>query len=158
MTGPAQPPRAAGRHATVGFLAAIAAMLLLASPAHAADQRAARVPLEPALRSGQVALAAGDVMSPAALEQALRADAALLWQRADGGAGLAIAIEAVTWRDGALGCPQPDRLYTQALVPGWRVQVADDARRISYHASRSGFWLLCPAGRAQPPLPDAATR
>jgi hypothetical protein len=24
--------------------------------------------------------------------------------------------EAVTWRDGSLGCPEPGRLYTQALI------------------------------------------
>ncbi len=132
--------------------------MALVAPAAAVDLRAVPVPLEPALRSGKVALAAGEVVAQPALEQALRTDAALLWQRGDGGAGLSVAFQAVTWRDGALGCPQPDRMYTQALVSGWRVLVSDDTRRVSYHASRSGFWLLCPADRSHPPLPDDATR
>ena len=38
-----------------------------------------------------------------------------------------LSAEAVTWPDGSLGCPQPGMMYTQALVPGFRIvlQAAD---------------------------------
>ena len=69
-------------------------------------------------------------------------------------------LEPVVWRDGALGCPQPGRLYPQALVPGYRVRIApiDGASGgvLDYHVSERGGWLHCPAGQAQSPLPRAA--
>lgn len=70
-------------------------------------------------------------------------------------------LEAVVWRDGALGCPQPGRLYPQALVPGYRVRIApidgaSGGAALDYHVSERGAWLHCPAGQAQPPLPRAA--
>ena len=64
-------------------------------------------------------------------------------------------VEAVTWPDGALGCPQPDRAYTQALVPGWRVVIAAPGTAdLFYHLNRRGSWLWCQADRAQPAMPD----
>jgi len=64
----------------------------------------------------------------------------------------ASALQSVTWPDGALGCPQPDRAYTQALVPGWRIVVAlPDAPPLTYHASRRGAWVWC----AKPGAPVA---
>jgi hypothetical protein len=89
---------------------------------------------------------------PTAMSEAVFADAA---NRA-GVAREAVRIdrvESVTWRDGSLGCPQPDRLYTQALVPGWRIALTAGPRAMVYHASRRGGWLWCPPGRAQEPLP-----
>jgi len=64
---------------------------------------------------------------------------------------------AVTWRDGSLGCAEPGRLYTQALVKGYRIRVQAGAALLDYHASNSGRWLYCPAERVEPPLPDNAT-
>ena len=85
---------------------------------------------------------------------AAKADAA----RRSGVAAEAIAVElaqAVTWRDGSLGCPQPDMMYTMALVPGWRVVLRAGAGRFDYHLSRRGALVLCPAGRSQdPPAAD----
>jgi hypothetical protein len=64
-------------------------------------------------------------------------------------------VQAVTWSDGAMGCPQPGRMYTQALVPGWLIELtAPDGAVLRYHASRRGAWLHCPAGRAQTPGPS----
>lgn len=68
-----------------------------------------------------------------------------------------VAVEPVTWRDGALGCPQPNMSYPQVLVPGWRVRIAGRAAAavpLDYHVSARGGWLHCPAGRAQTPLPS----
>jgi hypothetical protein len=65
------------------------------------------------------------------------------------GAGVAqadvevVAAEAVTWPDGALGCPQPDQMYTQALVPGYRVILEIEGDVLHFHASESGEFASC---------------
>jgi hypothetical protein len=88
--------------------------------------------------------------------QAARADAA----RRTGLARDALQVtsaEAVTWRDGSLGCPMPGQAYTQALVPGYRVRIRAPGQELDYHAGSRGAVQLCPAGRAEDPLPaDAA--
>jgi hypothetical protein len=67
-----------------------------------------------------------------------------------------LSAEAVTWPDGSVGCPQPGMMYTQALVPGFRVRIRAGGEVLNYHAGRSGAPFLCPAGRAQPPVPDGS--
>jgi hypothetical protein len=64
-----------------------------------------------------------------------------------------VSAEAVTWSDGSLGCPQPGMMYTQALVPGYRVRVQAAEQVLDYHASARGGLALCPAGRAVEPAP-----
>ncbi len=59
----------------------------------------------------------------------------------------------VTWRNGAMGCPEPDMMYTQALVPGVWIRLAIDDRRFDYHGARSAEPFLCPNERAEAPLP-----
>ena len=63
---------------------------------------------------------------------------------------------AVTWADGSLGCPRPGMEYTQALVPGYRIKIRAGERILDYHANRRGYWILCPDGASQDPLPGAA--
>ena len=65
-----------------------------------------------------------------------------------------LAAEAVTWADGSLGCPVPGRLYTQALVPGYRVTLRVGSQAWTYHAGERGGPVLCPPERAQEPAPD----
>ena len=62
-----------------------------------------------------------------------------------------LSAEAVTWSDGSLGCPQPGMMYTQALVPGYRVLIRAGGQDLDYHASRMGLPALCPPGQAVPP-------
>jgi len=64
---------------------------------------------------------------------------------------------AVTWPDGSLGCPEPGMTYTQALVPGYRILVRAGDRALQYHASRTGHFVLCPAGRAVDPVVSGDT-
>ncbi len=93
--------------------------------------------------------------SPLSLDEAIRRarlDAAQRTQLAPE-ALLLVSAEAVTWRDGSLGCPQPGMGYTQALVPGWRVRLRGPAGMLDYHASVRGGFLLCQAGQAVEPLP-----
>lgn len=61
---------------------------------------------------------------------------------------------AVSWPDGAGGCPEPDRIYTQAIVPGFRIRIQAGTQVLNYHATRgSATPVLCPAHRVQPALP-----
>jgi hypothetical protein len=68
------------------------------------------------------------------------------------------SAEAVTWADGSLGCPQPGMNYTMALVPGYRIRIRAGDQLLDYHASRSGYYVLRPAGQASDPLDGAAIR
>lgn len=54
-----------------------------------------------------------------------------------------VSAEAVTWHDGSLGCGEPGRFYTQALVPGYRVVFEVGGRTYAYHAARKGHFVLC---------------
>jgi hypothetical protein len=54
-----------------------------------------------------------------------------------------LVAESVTWSDGSLGCPQPGQMYTQALVPGYRVVLRAAGDELAYHASESGDFRLC---------------
>ena len=65
-----------------------------------------------------------------------------------------VQSEAVTWRDGSLGCPEPGRMYTQALVKGYRIRVQAGTALLEYHASHNGHWLYCPMERVSDPAPD----
>jgi hypothetical protein len=69
-----------------------------------------------------------------------------------------LSASSVTWRDGSLGCPQPGRVYTQALVPGYRVRIRAAGQEFDYHAGLRGTVGFCPADRAVEPLPDDARR
>jgi len=79
-------------------------------------------------------------------------------QRSGDAEARVVAAVAVTWSDGSLGCPEPDRMYTQALVRGWRIRVAAAGQDLDYHASLRGHWVLCPPGRAKAPVPDSAIK
>lgn len=58
----------------------------------------------------------------------------------------------VTWRSGALGCPQPGMNYTQALVPGIWIMLRAGTTVYRYHAATGGQPFFCPDGRAEPPI------
>jgi len=55
-----------------------------------------------------------------------------------------VTAQAVTWPNGALGCAQPGEIYTQALVPGYRVEFEAGGRIYAYHAAERGYFKLCP--------------
>ncbi len=60
------------------------------------------------------------------------------------------------WSDGALGCPQPGQMYTQMIVPGYRVVLQATGDKYSYHSDRSGKFVVCSNGLAFPPVKDQA--
>jgi hypothetical protein len=69
-----------------------------------------------------------------------------------------VAAEAVTWPDGSMGCPQPGLMYTQALVPGYRVVLALGQRQWLFHANARGSLVRCTPERATPHLPETGQR
>ena len=54
-----------------------------------------------------------------------------------------IGAEAVVWPDGSLGCLRPDEMYTQDLVPGYRVILELAGKQYDYRASERGYFFLC---------------
>lgn len=54
-----------------------------------------------------------------------------------------VSAEAVTFNDGSLGCPEPGRMYTQALVQGMRVQVKAAGKTYDYRFGRGDAPKLC---------------
>ncbi len=65
------------------------------------------------------------------------------------------SAQAVTWNDGSLGCPQPGRMYTMALVPGYRIVLEAGGKTYSYHGAEGRSPQLCqnprlPAGANDP--------
>lgn len=56
----------------------------------------------------------------------------------------------VIWNNGAVGCPQPDMQYTQALIPGYWVVLGHQSKTYSYHSSRNGPLRLCANARPNP--------
>lgn len=45
-----------------------------------------------------------------------------------------VSADEVTWRDGAIGCPEPDMAYPQIVVEGFRVVLQVGDQRLHYHA------------------------
>ena len=56
-----------------------------------------------------------------------------------------VSVEAVTWQDGSIGCPEPDRSYTQALVEGHRIVLDHGDRVYLYHSGAGRPPFLCPS-------------
>lgn len=52
-------------------------------------------------------------------------------------------LQAVTWPDGALGCPEPGRSYPQVLTDGYRLVLTADGEEYVYHAGEGGELTYC---------------
>lgn len=137
--------RAKARRGLPPAVAALAAALLMAcaqsTPVPAQDSAAAGPAASPASADLQ------------ALVRAVSDDARRI-SGVDASRVRVLEAAAVTWSDGSLGCPEPNRYYTQALVPGYRVRIDAGGRSLVYHANARGSWVLCPADRARPPVGD----
>ena len=145
-TGAGAPPAQRRLALAVPWLAA----LLLVGCAPAVSVPVAPAPMNTAPTMPHAAAAGTDLQS---LIRTVSDDAA---RRSGVAASQVRVLEAgaVTWSDGSLGCPEPDRMYTQALVPGYRIRVEAGGQQFDYHAGARGTWRLCPAERARPPLPN----
>lgn len=54
-------------------------------------------------------------------------------------------VRDVQWPDGALGCPEEGKVYTQAVVDGTQVLLGANDRIYDYHAGSDGEPFLCPS-------------
>jgi len=54
-----------------------------------------------------------------------------------------VAAEHVTWPDSALGCPEPDGVYTAALVDGYRLELDTGEHRLHYHGADGALPFHC---------------
>ncbi len=87
---------------------------------------------------------------PAEVLNAMQQD--LVARLSTGDANISVVVaEAVTWNDGSLGCPEPGRMYTQAIVPGYRVVLELAGQRYSYHADTAGYFVPCDVKLMLPP-------
>ena len=68
------------------------------------------------------------------------------------------SAQAVTWSDGSLGCPQPDGLYTQALVEGFHLVLGAEGEEYHYHSGRDRAPFLCPEERRRAPVGAGTAR
>jgi hypothetical protein len=91
---------------------------------------------------------------PAGLRRAVVADAAGRFKVAESAVVLTRA-EQVTWPDGSLGCPEPGMMYTQSLVPGFRVVAKTVAGELLYHTDQVGNLRNCRVQEG-PELPKPA--
>jgi hypothetical protein len=57
-----------------------------------------------------------------------------------------VSAESVRWNDGSLGCPEPGRSYTQALVDGYRVIVRVGDLELDYRVNGRGRFRICRRG------------
>ena len=64
------------------------------------------------------------------------------------------SAQAVTWRSGALGCPGPGKMYTDALVPGTAIYLQVENVIHAYHAKFAGEPFYCPRERVESPAPE----
>jgi len=82
---------------------------------------------------------------PADILQAISQDAATVTATDVSDVELVMA-KAVTWNDGALGCPEPGMMYTQALVDGFQVVVRAADQELDYRVGRDGAFMICEGG------------
>ena len=88
-------------------------------------------------------LSAGEV--PPAMFDAVVADA-LARSGATQSSVTVQTAEQVEWSDGSLGCPAPDMMYTQAIVPGYHVVLDVGGQTYDYRLSERGLMVLCENG------------
>jgi len=56
------------------------------------------------------------------------------------------SIEAVTWPDASLGCPQPGVDYAQVAIDGSRITLRAGDETFTYHTDGQSRYLLCQDG------------
>jgi hypothetical protein len=54
-----------------------------------------------------------------------------------------LEVEEVVWPDGAFGCPQPGRVYSQILTEGLRILLGHGGDEFAYHSGGTDEPFLC---------------
>lgn len=65
-----------------------------------------------------------------------------------------VSAAAMMWNDGSLGCARPDQVYTQAVVPGYRVILQYAGTKYDYRAGEGGYFFLCELPTLMEPSTD----
>lgn len=73
-----------------------------------------------------------------------------------------VRSESVSWPNGAIGCPEPGMMYTQAIVEGFQIVLEAGDRYYDYHSGGEGPPFLCESdaedgGHSSPPPPSGIT-
>jgi len=130
------------------------AVSMAALPSQAADKPATPRGLAPPTRipDAVVPQPAGERVDiatvPRAVRRAVAADAARRFAVSENDVVL-VNAERLTWSDGAMGCPEPGQMYTQMLVPGFRVTAKTNAGQMLYHTDSRGTAVTCAATHFQ---------
>ncbi|HKU88261.1 MAG TPA: hypothetical protein VJP84_00600 [Steroidobacteraceae bacterium] len=141
--------------------ALVVASLAAACVASGEDKRATprapptRIPA-PALNDQPAGLTVSTTAIPVSVRRAVVADAARRFKVPESNVVLTRA-EQVTWPNGALGCPEPGTMYTQSLVPGFRVVAKTSSGVLLYHTDTQGDVRNCRVHEGVDPpqsLPD----
>ena len=53
-----------------------------------------------------------------------------------------LGVESVEWPDTSLGCPQPGRMYAQAITSGYRIILRVGGEQYEYHSDNEGRQLV----------------
>jgi len=144
------------------FMAALVVAGLAAACAASGEEKRA-TPRAPPTRIPAPALddqPAGQMVSttaiPVGVRRAVVADAARRFKVPESAVVLTRAQQ-VTWPNGALGCPEPGTMYTQSLVPGFRVVAKTSSGELLYHTDTQGDVRNCRVHEGVDPpqsLPD----
>ena len=54
-----------------------------------------------------------------------------------------VSVEAVTWNDSSLGCPEKGMMYIQVLTPGYRIILEVSGKQYDYRTDDRGYFKLC---------------
>ncbi|MEX2532619.1 MAG: hypothetical protein WD360_01495 [Nitriliruptoraceae bacterium] len=95
-------------------------------------------------------VASGSVVHAQFLDASSQAVAALVADGFNAEDLTVTSAEPVTWPDGALGCPEPGGIYTQALVPGYRITIASPDGEVVFHGADGANPIRC--DDPQPPV------
>jgi hypothetical protein len=100
-----------------------------------------RIP-SPALDEQPAGQPVSTAQIPREVRRAVVADAAKRFAVPESSVVL-VRAEQVTWPDASLGCPEPETMYTQALVPGFRVVAKTSGGELLYHTDTHGLARNC---------------
>jgi hypothetical protein len=62
-----------------------------------------------------------------------------------------VDVQAVVWLDSSLGCPQPDQMYSQVLIPGYRIVVEAAGEQVIFHTDFDRALPCSPEDERLPP-------
>ncbi len=54
-----------------------------------------------------------------------------------------VKTEEVDWNNSSLGCPKPGMMYTQAIVPGYKVIFSYNQKMYEYHTNKTDRFVTC---------------